>query len=337
MLLARTFVVLCGVYWLFPLRAAAQDFRCLGRINCEYANCTPVAYLFRHAEEGSSRPTDLTDDTLLPVGNRHAALYPGMIQRLQEKSGYCPVEAVFAMARKNAPDAPKSPNGLGTTNPFFTARPLAIAVLRRYDFPPAYEEDLSFGPITSTDPEVTEINNDQAQPGLLYEYLPYTETRDSFRQLIKHYVNNLFNDSRYHASVAIFWSSQGMNEVAKVLGNPIPAYSDPNYKAPRNSIYIFSDYDSNAFAETGATVTGKFNTISVATNDRLNLRTGTYIQCFNHGVNSPSFPFYCSWSGILGSDFLDLQGAVCDVNKLPANSATNDYIGSGTIESGACF
>jgi hypothetical protein len=44
----------------------------------------------------------------------------------------------------------------------------------------------------------------------------------------------------------------------------------------------------------------RVDTISVATNG---LATGTYIQCFSDGANAASFPFpyYCSWSGILGN------------------------------------
>src|SRR5271165_3472130 len=55
--------------------------------------CTQAVYLFRHAEDQSNvSPTRLTD-----VGNRHAALYPGMIDQLKTTLGICAVQRVFAM------------------------------------------------------------------------------------------------------------------------------------------------------------------------------------------------------------------------------------------------
>lgn len=145
------------------------------------------------------------------------------------------------MARKNAPNVPKDkfPNGIGTTNPFFTAKPLTNAAM--VDFQEPYPT--VYNPITSTDPSITEIPGMEQTDGLLYEYLPYPKTRDQLAARIADLVAS-------KTSVAFFWSSQGMNEAAKVLGQPIPAYAnnsipakDGDYKAPRNSVFVFSNYN----------------------------------------------------------------------------------------------
>src|SRR5262249_2042350 len=126
----KTVIALCAFIYVLPFSAGAQECR----LNpfCRFTACTPVAYLFRHAEEAGN-PTNLRDNTLTAAGNRHPALYTPMIRRFEAAFGYCPVNRVFAMARKNAPSALQYPNGLGTTNPFFTGRPFSVAVRREYD------------------------------------------------------------------------------------------------------------------------------------------------------------------------------------------------------------
>jgi hypothetical protein len=76
-------------------------------------SCTPVLYAFRHAEDVNGPPTALT-----PIGTEHANLYIEMITSLEVTQNYCPVATVYAVS-------PKKPDGSdGTTNPYFTARPL---------------------------------------------------------------------------------------------------------------------------------------------------------------------------------------------------------------------
>jgi hypothetical protein len=352
-LMLKTIVALCASFYFLPLSAGAQT--CRQSPYCRFTDCMPVVYLFRHAEEGNPA-TRIDQNTLLPAGMQHAILYTTMIERFQERFGYCPVNTVFSMARKNAPSAP-FPNGLGTTNPFFTARPLSVAVRREFDVsvprkdgsnPLLNESDPYYDPITSTS-SVKELLGIEQPSGLLYEYMPDLGTRDSFRQSIKDAIS--FDDNQqYHSSVAIFWSSQGMNEVAEILGQPIPAYSgnhvpaeDNDYKAPRNAAIVFSNYNQDELAELNAEVTGKFDTISVAATDKL--PTGTYIQCFNYFKNDLNLPrYYCKYNENLSIAFPNnlqlnqLKGAICDVNNLTSvNDPTGTYIGYGVIDGTQCF
>jgi hypothetical protein len=82
--------------------------------------CTPVVYAFCHAEDVNGPPTKLT-----PIGTEHANLYIEMITSLEVTQNYCPVAAVYAVN-------PIKPDGsVGTTNPYFTARPLANIVMNK--------------------------------------------------------------------------------------------------------------------------------------------------------------------------------------------------------------
>jgi len=351
-LIVKTIIALCAGFYFLPLSAGAQT--CSQSPYCRFTDCTPVVYLFRHAEEGSGA-TGLDQNTLRPAGLQHANLYNSMIERFQAKLGYCPVNTVFAMARKNAPSAPNFANGLGTTNPFFTARPLSVAVRQAFDLslprredsdPLLNESDPYYNPITSTS-SVMEIIGLVQPAGLLYEYMPDFGTRDSFRQAIKDALTFDGNE-QYHSSVAIFWSSQGLNEVAEILGQPIPAYAGnsvpagPNdYKAPRNAVFVFSNYNEDEIAEPNAQVTGKFDTISIAPTDILKSTTGTYIQCFNYYKNDSNLSkYYCKYNENLSDDLrLNLlKGAICDVNELTSlNDPTGTYIGYGVINGNQCF
>jgi hypothetical protein len=358
-LMLKTIVALGAAFYFLPLSASAQT--CSQSPYCRFTDCMPVVYLFRHAEEGNSAKT-IDQNTLLPAGLRHANLYKSMIARFQEKFGYCPVNTVFAMARKNAPSAPQFPNDLGTTNPFFTARPLSVAVRQEFDTsvprndgsdPLLKQSDPYYDPITSTS-SVKELLGVVQPSGLLYEYLPDFPTRDSFRQAIKDAIS--FDDSQqFHSSVAIFWSSQGLNEVAEILGQPIPAYANNHvpaqsgdYKAPRNAVFVFSNYNEDEIAEPGAQVTGKFDTISVAPTDKLASTTGAYIQCFNYFKNDFNLPsYYCKFNENLSEAFpsdsinlSQLRGAICDVNNLTSikdPTLTSTYIGFGDINGTQCF
>ncbi len=83
------------------------------RPSASYATCTPVVYAFRHAEDLNGPPTVLT-----PVGMEHANLYIEMITAFELTKNYCPVKFVYSVNQLK-------PGGeTGTTNPYFTARPL---------------------------------------------------------------------------------------------------------------------------------------------------------------------------------------------------------------------
>jgi hypothetical protein len=155
--------------------------------------CTPVVYVFRHAEDVNGPPTALT-----PIGTEHANLYIEMVKSLEVTRIYCPVAAVYAVN-------PIKPDGsVGTTNPYFTARPLANIVMNKEP--------------------IIEIENHR-----IGEFFVNGEDR-LLSSAIKNELTN--NDS-----VALFWTSQGIPSLAKVLNmnSDIPAEPKP----PRNAAYVF--------------------------------------------------------------------------------------------------
>lgn len=344
-LILKTIITLFASYCLLPVGASAQSL-----------SCKPVAYLFRHAEEKNVIPANIDENTRAPEGSQHAALYPGMIKSFRDKLGYCPILRVFAMARKNSPKTVRDPNGVGTTNPFFTAKPLANAaelevqcLFFNTNCTAYYEGEIptTYDPITSTDLNVIEEPNVRQVNDILYEFLPYRETRDDLREMVKGAVESGW-------SVAFFWTSEGFNEVAEVLGDPVPAYvKDPNFKAPRNSVFVFSDWNPSELAEPGATAFGKFDTLSVGKNDRLKA-TGQFLQCFNYipkkGFDT-LFPgtdqiaYYCKYNEDLSeyrpripSEQLSrLKGAICDANKLKPYGDAHVYAGYGVADGNQCF
>jgi hypothetical protein len=83
--------------------------------------CTPVAYLFRHAEDENQAKSGPYDLTLSTSGVAHADLYIEMMRNFhQEKLGkYCPIREIYAL------NPIKSDGSWGTSNPYWTANPLA--------------------------------------------------------------------------------------------------------------------------------------------------------------------------------------------------------------------
>jgi hypothetical protein len=184
--------------------------------------CTPVVYLFRHAEDVSNG-TGLT-----AVGEQHAALYPSMVAQYQLRYNICRVNRVYAMYDKNADSSP------GTTNPFNTAKYLAanvggvqMDVLRadgkRYHL---YEK------IDSSPDGGLAATGEAAYPNSRLFY--------AMQGVLNH-----------QGSVAIFWTQQGMPDVSRALGvtpvyyptpgNPLPD-GDPAFSWPgrlRASVNIF--------------------------------------------------------------------------------------------------
>ncbi|MFM8442380.1 MAG: hypothetical protein ACKN9W_03435 [Methylococcus sp.] len=165
--------------------------------------CKPVAYVFRHGEE---RGGGVEGNNLYPVGNTHAGLYPAMLESFKPvNKNYCPVRWVYAVSIY------KPDGSLGTSNPYYTALPLAESAM-----------GIGANPITK-------IGNRR-----LGEFLENGE-------------RNLFVDdirsklSPGGSSVAIFWTRQGMGRLAQALftGGNIPV---GNNTPRRNSMYIFK-YD----------------------------------------------------------------------------------------------
>jgi hypothetical protein len=181
--------------------------------------CTPVAYLFRHAEDENKSKTDPFGLTLTAAGVAHADLYIEMLDKFQqEKSTYCPIKVVYALNPVNADGT------VGTSNPYWTANPLA---------------------------QLTQATMEDPNPIINVQGMKLIEFLDGgvgpkFLEDIKSNIN----DSR---SVAIFWTSDGMCKVAQTLGLALPGYTcQEGSKPPRNSVFRFN-YDA---------ATQKFTTIT---------------------------------------------------------------------------
>jgi hypothetical protein len=178
------------------------------------AQCVPVVYAFRHAEDLDPRVTSLatyTDQTapsntgnphsLTKIGAQHANLYVEMIRSLEITQNYCAVGTVYALH-------PKKPDGTyGTTNPYYTARPLANIVMNAN--PIISVQNLRLGSM---------LVNGEEQP-------------------LKDAILNGLNNG---LSIALFWDSEGLH----ALGNALSVGSNIPDKAlgttpPRNAAYIF--------------------------------------------------------------------------------------------------
>jgi hypothetical protein len=186
--------------------------------------CTPVAYLFRHAEDKNQDKSNAFEVTLTASGVAHADLYVEMMNAFQqEKPAYCPVSTVYALnPYKNAVGGE-----IGTSNPYWTANPLA-------------NDTSGQSPII------------EAKTMRLIELLP-AAVGSNFLEDIK-------DKTDKQQSVAIFWTSDGMCAVAAKFGLRLPRPGHPDYtcekdtpKPPRNSVFRFN-YDMT---------TKKFTTVTV--------------------------------------------------------------------------
>jgi hypothetical protein len=182
------------------------------------SECTPAVYAFRHAEDskeevkpfpclpGSSVKctTSLTD-----VGKEHADLYVEMITSLEAKEELCPVKAVYSVN-------PINPDGHGgTTNPFFTAKPLA-------------NELMDLDPIVEISGEILDQKLTVASPQILHDIL--------------------IAIAKSGASAALFWTSEGLHDLGEALGTDIIPKKTPSVSPPRNAAYIFRYNGGNDFS-----------------------------------------------------------------------------------------
>jgi hypothetical protein len=279
----RSIYVLASLCWMLSqTRTQAQ------------AACTPVVYAFRHAEDSNSLAYP---NTLTKTGLRHADLYVSMIDEINAGLGtsYCPVTKVYSINLTKA-------DGKGnTTNPFLTAKPLAIDK-------------------TGGDPSQN-VGSGSATYSLL-EYLgnfPDPATNTSSNPFVPSYTTKvasalraaLVATAQENASSAIFWTSQGLHVLAgaiinaesKVPQKPIdddaPAPhtkfvvflpGTPSGTPPRNAVYVFP-YDAG---KAGFDDVAKFN---------------QHVQCYNWTISSPDAemgfrPDY--WCGT--SNYGDLGG-----------------------------
>jgi hypothetical protein len=273
------------------------------------AQCLPVVYAFRHAEDLNpltDRHPDYIDDTppsnggnphsLTRIGAMHANLYVEMVRSLEITQKYCPVSTVYAIH-------PKKPGGTyGTTNPYYTARPLANVVMD--DNPIISVEGHRLGSL---------LEDGEAGP-------------------LSNAVQSILESNQ---SVAIFWDSEGLSSLGNVLspGSQIPpkpiAPNDPP-GPPRNAAYIF-EFINGALQPW--TPQGR----------------PQYIQCFNWDIVTRGFSthtYYCGNQNNpnLGgapdkppphgnsADLYRLHGRICDQSMLDPPPSTNYY---GTCESAA--
>ncbi len=190
-------------------------------------DCTPVVYAFRHAEDVDyevmpfpclpGSPIQCTT-ALTPLGMKHADLYRDeMIPNFETAQDYCAVEYVLSVS-PIIPDNPGGGGHGGTTNPFFTAKPLAIEVM---DSDPIVTigSDVIDEKLTGK-PDIT------VTPEQLHDYL--------------------IGITQSGSSVALFWTSEGLHDLSKALGTDIIPKKAPGVP-PRNAAYVFKYNGSSQF------------------------------------------------------------------------------------------
>jgi hypothetical protein len=181
-------------------------------------DCTPAVYAFRHAEDSSAAvqpfpclpgSSVLCTTSLTPVGMEHADLYLEMITSLEIKEDFCPIKYVYAVN-------PINPNGFGgTTNPFFTGKPLSDTVM-------------NLDPIVDIDGKRIDQNLTVVDPRVLHAVL--------------------IGIAKSGASTALFWTSEGLHNLGVALGTDIIPVKTPSASPPRNAAYVFRYHGGNAFA-----------------------------------------------------------------------------------------
>jgi hypothetical protein len=220
------------------------------------AQCTPVVYAFRHAEDTNPPNPPGPIFTLTPTGQAHAALYPTMVADFQGANNFCPVTKVYATTTVRKKD-PCGTQCVSATNAFDTATPLAMAVMQ--------------GALP-----ITTVDNDQ-----LYEYLGNGNTpptNPTYSTAIATALRTkLLETANRGESSAIFWTSQGLHVLGGVITNATSNVPDKNAGTtpPRNAVYIFE-----AVGSAGNIV--KFSDTP--------LPPSVYVQCFNHVEASDQFP-----------------------------------------------
>jgi hypothetical protein len=312
--------------------------------------CTPVVYVFRHAEDtnppGSHPPVPIF--ALTPAGQKHAELYPTMVSAFEAadpKKPLCKVAKVYATTIKDKVDCKQDCKS--ATNAFCTARPLACAVITgdAYKCTHSNLANPIFCPRDTDYLPITQVGSYQ-----LYEYLgngnavpPHPDYSTPVAIALR---KDLLDTAKASQSSAIFWTSQGMHVLGGVIiaaakgspGSNIPEKTSPAIP-PRNSVYLFEAVGSGSDL--------KFSdTPLVPEEKRLDLRFSYYVQCYNHVEASSQFPppapkfiepYYCGFdtaqSNLGGSpekscgvnyqcgtipirDLSRVEGKICDTTKL---------------------
>jgi hypothetical protein len=254
------------------------------------AQCNPVAYLFRHAEDKNQDKVRPFVVTLTESGLAHAQLYIEMIdnfQQQQQEPKNCPIRAVYALN-------PRDANGnIGTSNPYWTAEPLAQVAQTA----PAEATDNTNAIITVEGMRLTEKLNQGEGP--------------AFVAAIKAALDQ-------DHSVAIFWTSQGMCAVATSLGLDLPdPYNcdekDPK-KPPRNSVFQFN-YNVSGGTFTSITEYAQCFNYNKSTDSFSN---GTYYCQYSYNLNDWDYPEDSTkkYPGFWNS-LQKLSGRICAKNSPP--------------------
>jgi hypothetical protein len=265
-ILIYSLLFFCGSLLSFISSARASGLSAVG--------CTPVVYAFRHAEDQNGPPTVLT-----PVGMQHANLYSEMLTSFEITQDFCPVRYVYAV---NPTKPPSEGGGTGTTNPKFTARPLANIVM-------------------NLDPIIT-LNGVN-----IGEFLTPAAAASDFQE-------EMINKAAGGSSVAVFWTSQGLHALGEAIapGTNLPVKDDPTLGTPpRNAAYVFAYFINSE----------GFPAFRVITNVKQYVQcfnTGTFTSNFSPdqyycGKNTSNLSELIS-----KSDLYKLHGRICDTAHLKA-------------------
>jgi hypothetical protein len=237
------------------------------------AECTPVVYMFRHAED-TNPPEDPDNNqfhppkgtvplfVLTPTGQAHARLYPTMISGLQAANNYCAVTKVYATTTVRK-DAPCDPTCDSATNAFYTGKPLADAVMSNDPITTVTVADGSRKQLYEY------VGNGNAAPTALKPSLYSNPVATALR-------TELLKTASLGQSSAIFWTSQGMQVLGGVIIGRDSKVPGKNgwVMPPRNAAYIFAYLgpDKGAFDDT-PTIAGPGRTSG--------REASVWVQCFN--------------------------------------------------------
>jgi|SRR5215469_13307100 len=272
----------------------------LSFISSARAQCTPVVYAFRHAEDFASdhpvTPFPCLPDSpiqcntaLTPVGVKHAELYRDeMIPKFEETQHYCPVGKVLAIS-------PIKPgNVAGTTNPYFTGDPLS-------------EEVMGAHPITDLNQDIID-EKFAALPGVVTP---------------KQLHDYLIGITQGGDSAALFWTSEGLHDLGKALGTDIIPKKASGIP-PRNAAYVFK-YDGTDVFAPPAKATQYVQCFNYK------VTNGGNIQ-FYPNASTPQSRYYCGTPvhgnldpKITEDEFPQLHARICATDNLTPTGTTGYY------------
>lgn len=284
------------------------------------AGCTPVVYVFRHAEDYTPNPPITGGNgpygQLTQTGATHAKLYPAMIANFHDNhfsltgEDFCPVQAVYA-ANPSSGSVINTMNLKGADNAFCTARPLARTVnpsnpdifpsntfksdgtlnnqlFRRMCNDLKNDFTVTNLELMANDPIVfIKIGSNLAGLDEFMGNNPTGEFTPSYDTPVSNALRSALNaTAKRQGSSAIFWTSQGMHILGgAIIGNK----SAIPQKALKNGISIKdADHEGtpprNAvyIFKANADLSGFYDTPTVTRVAGQGDETANWVQCFNH-------------------------------------------------------